>query len=169
MSECVCVCGGGHTYNVQYVHYIQEDLCTGPYGMHKMTLFRFWFGRVEDGGSVSSILMCSTLGGVGGIFPLALWKNPAIYLLYPQEGGKDSPCCSELDYSFKRLVKGLASSRKGARQGFTTVLTELLSQFDCLSPETVISMLSETLAISGTVKSQVGRVDNITYNITNVI
>jgi DNA polymerase phi len=33
--------------------------------------------------------------------------------------------CEELQYSLKRLVRGLASSREGARQGFATALAEV--------------------------------------------
>lgn len=33
--------------------------------------------------------------------------------------------CPELDYAVKRLVRGLASNRKGARHGFYTALTQV--------------------------------------------
>lgn len=58
-------------------------------------------------------------------------------------------CCDELEYSVKRLVKGLASSRKGARQGFATVLTEVLSKFVSLSPERVLKLIGENLEVTG--------------------
>jgi hypothetical protein len=35
----------------------------------------------------------------------------------------------DLRYVLKRLVRGLASSRKGARQGFSTALSYALSKF----------------------------------------
>jgi DNA polymerase phi len=39
---------------------------------------------------------------------------------------KSGDHCPELQYTVKRLCKGLASSRDGARQGFATVLTEVI-------------------------------------------
>lgn len=62
---------------------------------------------------------------------------------------EENLCCDELEYSVKRLVKGLASSRKGARQGFATVLTEVLSKFTSLSPERVLKLIGENLEVSG--------------------
>lgn len=67
----------------------------------------------------------------------------------------ENVCCDELEYSVKRLVKGLASSRKGARQGFATVLTEVLYKFDSLSPETVLKLIAENLEVTGSSKSTV--------------
>ena len=64
-------------------------------------------------------------------------------------------CCDELEYSVKRLVKGLASSRKGARQGFATVLTEVLSKFVSLSPERVLKLSGENLEVTGSAISTV--------------
>ena len=55
----------------------------------------------------------------------------------------------------KRLVKGLASTRKGARQGFATVLTEILSEFACLSPEKVLKLIAKNLEVTGSAKSWV--------------
>jgi len=54
-----------------------------------------------------------------------------------------------------RLVKGLASSRKGARQGFATVLTEVLSEFDCLPPERVLKLIAKNLEVTGSAKAWV--------------
>ena len=39
------------------------------------------------------------------------------------EGGD---LCAELEYSLKRLVRGLASNRKAARHGYFITLTEVL-------------------------------------------
>ena len=54
-----------------------------------------------------------------------------------------------------RLVKGLASSRKGARQGFATVLTEVLSEFGSLSPERVLKLIAQNLEVTGSSKAWV--------------
>ena len=47
--------------------------------------------------------------------------------LVPQAAAKstDGGVCSELEYAVQRLVKGLASNRKGARHGFYTALTQV--------------------------------------------
>ena len=71
------------------------------------------------------------------------------------ENDDDISCCDELKYSVKRLVKGLASTRKGARQGFATVLTEILSEFACLSPENVLKLIAKNLEVTGSAKSWV--------------
>lgn len=69
------------------------------------------------------------------------------------ESDNDISCCDELKYSIKRLVKGLASTRKGARQGFATVLTEILSEFACLCPEKVLKLIAKNLEVTGSAKS----------------
>jgi len=61
----------------------------------------------------------------------------------------------------KRLCKGLASSRKGARQGFATVLTEVLHQFDCIETDQVLDLLEKSLQVTGNAKSQVDTYINI--------
>ena len=70
------------------------------------------------------------------------------------EAEEDSSC-DELEYSVTRLVKGLASSRKGARQGFATVLTEVLSGFASLSPGGMLRLIAETLEVTGSSKALV--------------
>lgn len=64
-------------------------------------------------------------------------------------------CSEELKYCVTRLVKGLASSRKGARQGFATVLTEVLSEFDCLFPEKILRLITKNLEVTGSAKAWV--------------
>lgn len=70
------------------------------------------------------------------------------------EAEEDSSC-DELEYSVTRLVKGLASSRKGARQGFATVLTEVLSEFASFSPEGMLRLITKTLEVTGSSKAWV--------------
>ncbi|EDQ88378.1 uncharacterized protein MONBRDRAFT_9230 [Monosiga brevicollis MX1] len=64
------------------------------------------------------------------------------------------PAISEdLRYSLKRLIRGLASSRKGARQGFAAALHILLQQFaDIVRPQDILSLLQQTSTISGGMK-----------------
>lgn len=71
---------------------------------------------------------------------------------------EDNSSCDELEYSVTRLVKGLASSRKGARQGFATVLTEVLSEFASLSPEGMLRLITKTLEVTGSSKAWVSTV-----------
>lgn len=42
-----------------------------------------------------------------------------------QEEHEGEGLCSELEYSLKRLVRGLASNRKAARHGYFVTLTEV--------------------------------------------
>lgn len=49
-------------------------------------------------------------------------------------------------YAVKRLCRGLASGRQGARQGFALGLTTLLARSDCLSPEEAVTVLTGVLA-----------------------
>lgn len=66
---------------------------------------------------------------------------------------EEDSSCDELEYSVTRLVKGLASSRKGARQGFATVLTEVLSEFASFSPEGMLRLITKTLEVTGSSKA----------------
>ena len=43
--------------------------------------------------------------------------------------GAEGPTCPDLAYAVRRLVRGLASSRDGARQGFGAALIEVLATF----------------------------------------
>lgn len=78
------------------------------------------------------------------------------YLSYMQNNlDTDNGCSEQLEYGLKRLVKGLASSRKGARQGFATILTEIINMFDCVSIKSVLQLMKENLQVTGSTKSQV--------------
>ncbi|KAJ7365956.1 Myb-binding protein 1A [Desmophyllum pertusum] len=70
-----------------------------------------------------------------------------------EDSNDEDSCCDQLEYSVTRLVKGLASSRKGARQGFATVLTEVLSEFGSLSPERVLKLIAQNLEVTGSSKA----------------
>ncbi|KAF0698815.1 Aste57867_10604 [Aphanomyces stellatus] len=59
----------------------------------------------------------------------------------------------ELSYTLKRLVRGLASSRDAARQGFSTALTALLHHFpDTVSVSDVLTLLLSTMDVSNSMK-----------------
>lgn len=53
---------------------------------------------------------------------------------------KSGDHCPELQYTVKRLCKGLASSRDGARQGFATVLTEVIIILTNLASHSLIAI-----------------------------
>eukprot|EP00698_Gefionella_okellyi_P019633 TRINITY_DN6047_c0_g1_i1.p1 TRINITY_DN6047_c0_g1~~TRINITY_DN6047_c0_g1_i1.p1 ORF type:complete len:1253 (-),score=340.59 TRINITY_DN6047_c0_g1_i1:55-3789(-) len=59
-----------------------------------------------------------------------------------------------LDYSLKRLVRGLASSRDGARQGFALALTELLVAVPSIPISSVSSLITEHLQVQANMKGQ---------------
>ncbi|XP_071945191.1 myb-binding protein 1A-like protein [Antedon mediterranea] len=53
--------------------------------------------------------------------------------------------CDDVIYSLQRLVKGLASSRQGARQGYATALSELLTLLPIISLKEVFSLIKKHL------------------------
>ena len=56
-------------------------------------------------------------------------------------------------YGLKRLVKGLASGRQGARQGYALALTTLMTELPTLPAAVVLDMLDEHLEVSGQAKA----------------
>ncbi|KAL7313927.1 DNA-directed DNA polymerase [Mucor circinelloides] len=65
----------------------------------------------------------------------------------------DLLCASDVSYAVRRLLRGLPSSRQGARQGFSLALTELLAIVDVVSTKLVLDLLFQyterTGAMSG--------------------
>ena len=55
--------------------------------------------------------------------------------------------CDDLVYSVKRLVRGLASSREGARHGFSLALTLVLRTFPVVGAKAVFSLVLEILQV----------------------
>ena len=53
--------------------------------------------------------------------------------LISSETDLEEKCSIDLSYSIKRLIKGLASSRKAARRGFSLALTQVCSKYKVLS------------------------------------
>jgi len=60
----------------------------------------------------------------------------------------------DLDYTVQRLVKGLSSSRKAARQGYATALTQLMIEFETINTDDVFKLMVENLNIKGSFKGQ---------------
>ena len=93
----------------------------------------------------------------------------------PTGGGGAAERCADLEYALRRLVRGLASPRDGARQGFGAALIELLVNFSAqatsppratrrggsaqpvpepgpcaqVSPEAVLDLSDEAMELSG--------------------
>lgn len=55
----------------------------------------------------------------------------------------DQLCASDVSYAVRRLLRGLPSSRQGARQGFSLALTELLSVMECITTKLVLDLLCQ--------------------------
>ncbi|KAI9313750.1 DNA polymerase phi-domain-containing protein [Dichotomocladium elegans] len=53
----------------------------------------------------------------------------------------DSLCATDVAYAIRRLLRGLPSSRQGARQGFSLALTELLSVTNVITVKLVLDFL----------------------------
>ena len=62
--------------------------------------------------------------------------------------------CAELAYAVRRLVRGLASGRQGARQGFSTALAVLLAHFDFIPTSAIVDLMSVTLRTTRGMKGE---------------
>ena len=58
--------------------------------------------------------------------------------------GKKDELCADLDYSVKRLVRGLSSSRQSARQGFAACLSAVLTHFELVRTKDIIDLIEKT-------------------------
>lgn len=67
---------------------------------------------------------------------------------------KKTQKADDLNYTMQRLVKGLSSSRKAARQGFATALTQLMNEFTDVSADDIIDLMSKHLLVQGSFKGQ---------------
>ncbi|KAJ1965323.1 DNA-directed DNA polymerase [Dipsacomyces acuminosporus] len=66
----------------------------------------------------------------------------------------DRICASDVSYAVRRLIKGLASPRDGARQGYSMALAELLSRIQCISVKAVLDILWKHTQVSSSTKGQ---------------
>lgn len=77
------------------------------------------------------------------------------YLIHTQGGALEPQpmaMCPDLEYSLRRLVRGLSSSRQSARQGFAACLCELLLIFDFITYDEVIELIDDTTKVTGSMK-----------------
>eukprot|EP01043_Picozoa_sp_COSAG02_P001371 COSAG02_NODE_29_length_51136_cov_346.293317_6_plen_970_part_00 len=63
----------------------------------------------------------------------------------------------QVEYTLKRLVRGLASPRDMARHGYCLALTELLCTYDTIEPTRVVDMMVATMAVSSNMKGDESR------------
>ncbi|GBG91164.1 hypothetical protein CBR_g52045 [Chara braunii] len=61
-------------------------------------------------------------------------------------------CSPGLQYALRRLIRGMASSRQGARQGFSLALSRLMAEVECISGHVVLKLIDKALAITGSMK-----------------
>ncbi|KAI8145824.1 DNA polymerase phi-domain-containing protein [Fennellomyces sp. T-0311] len=61
----------------------------------------------------------------------------------------DTLCATDVAYALRRLLRGLPSSRQGARQGFSLALTELLAITDVINVSLVLDLLFKFTERSG--------------------
>ncbi|KAJ1771650.1 DNA-directed DNA polymerase [Coemansia sp. RSA 1813] len=66
----------------------------------------------------------------------------------------DRICASDLAYAVRRLIKGLASPRDGARQGFSMTLAELLNRVPNISVKLVLDLLWKCTEATNGMKGQ---------------
>ncbi|KAJ2609657.1 DNA-directed DNA polymerase [Coemansia sp. RSA 1365] len=68
-------------------------------------------------------------------------KMPETNEVATTEEALERICAGDVSYAVKRLIKGLASSRDGARQGYSVALAELLARVECISVKVVLDLL----------------------------
>ena len=63
----------------------------------------------------------------------------------------------QVEYTLKRLVRGLASPRDMARHGYCLALTELLCTYEAIEPTRVVDMMVSTMSVSSNMKGDESR------------
>uniref|UniRef100_K3WSV6 Uncharacterized protein n=1 Tax=Globisporangium ultimum (strain ATCC 200006 / CBS 805.95 / DAOM BR144) TaxID=431595 RepID=K3WSV6_GLOUD len=72
--------------------------------------------------------------------------------LQQKQSSEDATFEDDLQYTLKRLVRGLASSRDAARQGFSTALAGLLETFPSIKLQEVQDLLREAMEVHSSMK-----------------
>ncbi|KAJ3207331.1 DNA-directed DNA polymerase [Dinochytrium kinnereticum] len=73
------------------------------------------------------------------------------------KGGEESGSQSfphEISYGLRRLLRGLPSSRDGARQGFAVALTELIHLIPSIQLDEILDLLESVTAVTNSMKGQ---------------
>ncbi|KAI8988871.1 DNA polymerase phi-domain-containing protein [Pilobolus umbonatus] len=63
-------------------------------------------------------------------------------------------CSADVSYAVRRLIRGLPSSREGARQGFSLALTELLAIVDVIATKVVLDLLFQYTERTGSMSGE---------------
>ncbi|XP_072048043.1 myb-binding protein 1A-like protein isoform X2 [Amphiura filiformis] len=84
------------------------------------------------------------LQGASDLFEIVIRKQKQ-----HNKSGASTLYCSEVEYTLQRLVKGLASGRKGARLGYVTVLAELLEKVPRISLDEILTLVQDHLVVKG--------------------
>ena len=67
-----------------------------------------------------------------------------------QDAHGQSSACGDLSYTVRRLVRGLASSRDGARQGFGASLIEVLRAFGhIVDLDALLALMHDSMPLHG--------------------
>lgn len=82
--------------------------------------------------------------------PALLMPNPPT----PPPPQSPNPNTQPQVYAFKRLCRGLGSSRQGARQGFALAITSLLGATECVGPSEAVAAIEGVLEPVGKVGAQ---------------
>ena len=81
---------------------------------------------------------------------LALMADPASHMCARTPMPSLDPHTDE-QYTLRRLVRGLASSRDAARQGFAMALSELLGRRKAISLQSILDLADECIELSSKV------------------
>ncbi|KAJ1863527.1 DNA-directed DNA polymerase [Coemansia sp. RSA 989] len=81
-------------------------------------------------------------------------EMPKASRLATTEKELDEMCAGDVSYGVKRLIKGLASPRDGARQGYSVALAELLGHIDCISVKLVLDLLWKSTEATNSMRGQ---------------
>ncbi|EKX43352.1 hypothetical protein GUITHDRAFT_110769 [Guillardia theta CCMP2712] len=66
-----------------------------------------------------------------------------------QKGKLEEMMCSDLSYTVKRLLRGMASSRDGSRHGFSMTFSVLLKAFSFIDGNEIFDMMLDLLKVKG--------------------
>ncbi|KAJ2738454.1 DNA-directed DNA polymerase [Coemansia sp. Cherry 401B] len=81
-------------------------------------------------------------------------EMPATDEVATTEADMNRICAGDVSYAVKRLIKGLASSRDGARQGYSVALAELLGRVPCITVKLVLDLLWQSTEATKGMKGQ---------------
>ncbi|KAJ2715652.1 DNA-directed DNA polymerase [Coemansia spiralis] len=81
-------------------------------------------------------------------------EMPATDEIAATEQDLDRICAGDVSYAVRRLIKGLGSSRDGARQGYSMALAELLGRIPCISAKLVLDLLWASTEATRSMKGQ---------------